>query len=62
MITSKYVVVQMSGNDLYANSFDDYDAALAYVNETEEKAYIIRFEDYCADHYPSVKLTLEPHT
>ena len=29
---------------------------------TDDKAYIIRFEDFCADHHPPVKLTLEPHT
>ncbi len=59
MTTNKYVVVFMSGNDLYAETYEDYDKALEEVEATDNKAYIIRFEDF---HHPSVKLTLEPHT
>lgn len=62
MKRSQYVVVYLSGgNDLYAQKFADYDEALAFVEESEEKAYIIRIEGYCADgDEPTV--TLEPHT
>jgi hypothetical protein len=52
----------MSGNDLYAETYEDYDKALEEVEATDNKAYIIRFEDFCTDHHPPVKLTLEPHT
>lgn len=62
MTDNKYVVVYMSGNDLNADQFEDYDDALNFVNDMEDKAYIIRFEDFCADQSPPVKITLEPHT
>lgn len=62
MITNKYVVVYMSGDDLYADQFEDYDDALKSIEGTDNKAYIIRFEEFCADQSPPVKITLEPHT
>ncbi len=62
MTTNKYVVIFMNGNDLYAETYEDYEKALEEVEATDNKAYIIRFEDFCADHHPPVKLTLEPHT
>ena len=64
MTDSKYVVVYMSGNDLQAEIYEDYDAALLFVYEdiADDKAYIIRIEDYCADQSPPIKITLEPHT
>jgi hypothetical protein len=54
----------MSGNDLYGEQFEDYDEALKYVEEdiADEKAYIVRFEGFCADASPPVTITLEPHT
>jgi len=62
MTDSKYVVVRMSCNDLYADLYEDYDTALAAVEESDDKAYIIRIEDFCADQYVPIKITLEPHT
>lgn len=62
MKKSQYVVVSLcGGNDLYAQKFTDYDEALEFVEASEEKAYIIRIEDYCADGDEPV-ITLEPHT
>ena len=62
MTDSKYVVVYMSGNDLHAEQYEYYDDALKFVEDSDDKAYIIRFEDFCADHYPPIKITLESHT
>ncbi len=63
MTDSKYVVVYMSSDDLYAKLYEDYESALAYVEESENRAYIIRIEDFCADsHPPAIKITFEPHT
>ena len=64
MYGNKYVVIYMSGNDLYGEQFEDYDEALKYVEEdiADEKAYIVRFEGFCAEAYPPVTITLEPHT
>ena len=60
---SKYVVVELSGDDLYAQLYEYYEEALAYVEESDNKAYIIRIEDFCADaHPPAIRITLEPHT
>ena len=58
---SKYVVVQMMADDLYAETFDTYDKALTVVEDTDEKAYI-RIEDFCADAFEPITITLEPHT
>jgi len=62
MTDNKYVVVYMTGNDLHAEQFEDYEEALKFVEESDDKAYIIRFEDFCADQSPPVKITLESHT
>ena len=63
MTASQYVVVYISGgNDLYADKFDSYDEALAFVEEAEEKAYIIRIENYCTLAMDPIRVTLEPHT
>lgn len=64
MTDSKYVVVYMSGNDLQAEIYEYYDDALHFVEEdiADDKAYIIRIEDYCAQGMPPIKITLEPHT
>lgn len=64
MTDSKYVVVYMSGNDLQAEIYEYYDDALRFVEEDimDDKAYIIRIEDYCAQGMPPIKITLEPHT
>lgn len=52
----------MTGNDLNASLFKSYEDALREVESTDEKAYIIRIEDYCADVYDPITITLEPHT
>ena len=62
MTDSKYVVVKYVPDDLYAETFETYEEALAEVERDDDKAYIIRIEDFCADQYPPIKITLEPHT
>lgn len=62
MIDNKYVVVYMTGNDLHAEQYEFYEEALKFVEESDDKAYIIRIEDFCADRSPPIKITLESHT
>ena len=61
MVDSKYVVVYMSSSDLYAHKFEYYEEALNFVEEREEKAYIIKIENFCIDGDPPT-ITLESHT
>lgn len=62
MRDSKYVVVKMISNDLCAKKFDSYEEALEFVESDDEKAYLVRIEDFCADAYCPITITLEPHT
>lgn len=61
MRDSKYVVVQLICNDLKAEQFDTYDDALQCVTGGGGEAYIIRIEDFCADCWQPINITLEPH-
>jgi len=49
-------------NDLTADVFETYDEAIDEVNSSDDKAYIIRIEGFCADASPPITITLEPHT
>ena len=48
---ARYVVVTSSidGDDLWYNTYTDYDDARAYVDQTDEKAIIIRVEKMAGD-------------
>jgi hypothetical protein len=61
MTDSRYVVVEICRYDLLATEFESYEEALKHVEGTIEKAYIIRIEDFCADAFHPINITLEPH-
>jgi hypothetical protein len=60
-MNNRYIVIELCDNDLCHSDHTDYESALAYVNSTDNKAYIIRIEP---DPYLSVWSTVvvEPHT
>lgn len=61
-MSEKYVVVETTGDDLSAEIFDDYDAALEVVEASDRKCLIIKVESICDAAYHPTSVEVEYHT
>ncbi len=58
-----YVVVRTTENsDLYTETFDTYEAALAFVESLEDKCVIVKVENYRDAEGIAASVTVEDHT